>query len=100
MKKFKKIKLLFNNKKLLKEYEELEELVKTQKEIIESLNLEIRENAISTDTQLLIARKQELEGLLDHYHIQKKEYKQEIKELKETVVKLKDEIRNLKHKQA
>ena len=100
MKRTDKIKMLFNNRKLLKKYEELEGVVKYQNEVIESLNLELRENAIANDTKLLIARKQELEGLLDHYHVQKREYKEEIKELKETIVKLKEEIHDLKHKKA
>ena len=100
MKKFRKVKMLFSNVKLLSEIEELESIIKKQSEIIEGLNLEIRENEIATDTQLLIARKQELEGLIDHYHVQKREYKEEIKELKETIVKLKEEIHDLKHKKA
>lgn len=100
MKKIKIIRLLFNNAKLIKEYEELEDIVQTQGDVIEDLNQELREYELFTETDLLIARKKELEGLVDHYHVQQKEYRKKIIKLQETIAKLKEEIYLLKTNKA
>lgn len=97
MKKVEKIKLLFNDFKLLNKIEELEDIINKQKDVIENLNQELREYELFTDQNQLIARKNDLEYLLNHYHIQKREYKEEIKKLKLKIIELKDENLKLKN---
>lgn len=96
--KFKKIKYLLNNKKLLEELEESKEIIKQQNDLITQLNQDLRDYEQFPEKDDLIARKKDLENLIDHYHQQKKEFREEIKQLKSKIIELKETIQKLKNK--
>ena len=96
MKFIKKISLLFNNAKLIKEYEDIHNILKLKDDLIAEQAESLKEYEIFTEQYNLLARIRDYEGLLEHYHIQKREYKTEIIQLKQDKIKLKQEIAELK----
>ena len=96
MKFIKKLSLLFNNAKLIKEYEDMQKILKMKDDLITDQAESLKEYEIFTEQDNLLARIRDYEGLLEHYHGQKREYKAEIIQLKQDKINLKQEIADLK----
>ena len=94
----KKIVLLFNNAKLIKELEDKEDIIKKKDALISEQTDAVKEYEIFTNEDNLLVRIRDYEHLLEHYHCQKREYKAEILKLKQEKLELKQQLLEFKNK--